>query len=520
MKNSILALITLAVSGFLANPVSAFTVVKDGDAYNFAKKVPTPTFNILYEKVGISKPNALFSKTTGSLFEAKVAEDANGNRAFGVQLPFSALPNHVNALYTLKKGDNQISGSYSFLFPDSVRDNYGNYYDLRISESNIKIGSREERGVRGTDHVTLFSPDRALVIRSSSGNYMARTGLGHQGDFTISVEKDDTPVEGSFIFSARDLDVPDHVTESLTNPNYAGPYSESFQDINNTIPKVYLTDDTTVRVIGGNRIVGSTSNIETTYKSGFAFLANATQTVHVGISGAATGVPFLLERSFSSFEQTSNEGGTIFATSRGDDYDSVSGRLITIPSAADGSNAVVYTMTPDSCHKAKSITLSTYETSGSETTSQIELANLTEHPVANLSFNETTGVLTYTYPNTDDHYRRHAIHVEWEEDANCSTNSTNPATNTDPPISSVTPTSSTNQTNLATPTTSEDKNTTTADEATNQEITPNTGAAANSDDSFGTTESFLGITIIGLLALIIIKLKRILSTGYSAVRRH
>lgn len=494
MKKVFPMLITLLVSCFLASPVSAFSVVKDGDAYNFAKNMPTPTFNILYEKVGISKPGVVFSKSSGSLFKAEMANDADGNKIFGVQLPFSALPNHVNMLYTLKKGDNRISGSYSFLFPDSVRDNRGDYYDLRISESNIKIGSSEERGVRGTDYATIFSTNRALVSRSVSGNYMARTGFGHQGDFTISVEKNGVPVEGNFVFSARDLDVPDHVTDSLTRPNFAGPYSESFQDINNTVAKVYLTDDSTVRVIGNNRIVGTTSNNETTYKSGFAFLSNATQVIHMGISGAATGVPLLLERSFSSFEQTTGEGGTIAATSRGVNYDSTNGRLITIPSAADGSDAVVYTMTPNACHKAKSITLTTQDTSGNETTTQILVADLAQQPVTDLSFNEDTGVLTYTYPNTDDNYRRYTIHVEWEEVANCPTTPDNTEnTNTQ-----------TGSTDSAEP---QSVTVVTKEKMPSAKVAPDTGVATNLEDKSSAKEVFLGTGIVGIVVLMALVIK-------------
>lgn len=490
MKRKLVLLVGFVASCLFANPVSAFSVVTDGDAYNFAKNIPTPTFNILYDKASISKPGAVFSKTNGSLFNTGMSEDTGGNQIFGVQLPFSALPNHINALYTLKSGDNPISGSYSFLLPNSVRDNYGDYYDLRISESNIKIGSRVERGVRSSDYVTLFSANRALVSRSTGGNYSARNGLGQQGDFTISVEKNGTPVEGTFIFSARDFDVPDHVTEHVTAPYYAGPYSESLQDVNSTISKVYLTNDSTIRVLNNNRLVGSTSNHDATYKSGFAFLANSTQVVHMGISGAATGVPLLLEHSFSSFEQTSGNGGTISATSRGDSYDSISGRLITIPSASDGSNAVVYTMTPDSCYKAKSVTLSTQTTSDNENISQIEVAELAEHPVDNLTFNEETGVLTYTYLNTDDHYRRYAIHVDWEEKANC-------------------PADAADQINPASPTDSSNGWTVSGGgRAIGKEIipdekaSPNTGAVSNSEYNSGSTEAYWGTGIIGILLLL------------------
>lgn len=500
MKKILLILVALAASNFFTNSVSAFSVITDGDAYNFAKNIPTPTFNILYEKVGISKPGVSFSKTSDSLFSSGIAEDANGNQIFGVQSPFSALPNRINSLYTLKSGDNPISGSYSFLFPDSVRDNYGNYYDLRISESNIKIGSRMERSIMGADHITLLSANRSLVSRSNSGNYNARTGLGQQGDFTISVEKDGTPIEGTFIFSARDLDVPDHVTESAITPNYTGPYSESLQDINNTISKVYLTNNSTIQVVGNNRLVGSTSNNDVTYRSGFAFLANSTQIVHMGISGAATGVPLLLERSFSSFEQTSSSGGIISATSRGDSYDSISGRLITIPSASDGSNAIVYTMVPDPCHQAKSILLSTRTAGGTENISQIEIADLLEHPVENLSFNEGTGIITYTYPNTDDYYRRYAIHVDWEEEANCPA----PTTEEDP-IDQTNPTNPLNPSNDLP--ISKNEKIVIDEKISDKKVAPDTGTISNSEDNSGSTEIYLNTGIIGVLLLIIIRSK-------------
>ena len=354
--------------------------------------------------------------------------------------------------------------------------------------------------------MTLFSIDRALVSRSTGGTSINRTGLGHQGDFTISVEKNGIPVEGSFIFSARDLDIPDHVTESMTYPNYSGPYSESLQDVAGTISNMYLTDNTTLRVVGGNRVVGSVSNNDLTYKSGFAFLANATQVVHLGISGAATGVPILLERSFSSFEQSSGEGGAISAKARGEDYDSVSGRLITIPSAADGSNAVVYTMTPDSCRKAKSITLSVHGTGGVISESQIEVANLAEHPVEGLSLDDETGVLTYTYPNTSDYYRRYSIHVEWEEEDNCPVDPTEETTDPTTPDTHPTP-----EDNPSTETDDSAKNegSTNSEAESTSEKAPNSGIVSNAKDGSGARFEFIGLGIvIGALVYAITMLKR------------
>ncbi|MBR2998301.1 BspA family leucine-rich repeat surface protein [Candidatus Saccharibacteria bacterium] len=187
----------------------------------------------------------------------------------------------ITATLPLEKvSEYSVPGSVELLFKGVVSDKYGNYYDLKMTIENIKFYDLDR--ING-DYSTIcalivnLQPYNELrVIRlngflcstydcSAAVNRRGRTSRSE--DVTFSILKDGLPVEGSYLFSAFDLDNPssrDQGSPYDTSDRGYGNYSEGI-NLNEgfDLDTVVLSQNTMLQKIGENRYTGTGSDNET-----------------------------------------------------------------------------------------------------------------------------------------------------------------------------------------------------------------------------------------------------------------
>ena len=188
----------------------------------------------------------------------------------------------ITATLPLEKvSEYSVPGSVELLFKGVVSDKYGNYYDLKMTIENIKFYDLDQiSGDYSTIYariINLHSYGELRAIRlngylcstydcSATVNRRGRTSRSE--DVTFSILKDGLPVEGSYLFSAFDLDNPSSRDQGspydTSDGRGYGNYSEGV-NLNEgfDLDTVILSQNTMLQKIGENRYTGTGSDNET-----------------------------------------------------------------------------------------------------------------------------------------------------------------------------------------------------------------------------------------------------------------
>ena len=207
----------------------------------------------------------------------------------------------ITATLPLEKVDEySIPGTVDLLFKGVVSDKDGNKYDLKMTYENITLYDlnliEEDLNVIYAPILDLDAfPESSIYIKS--GIYYNYDGIGlvsgqanvsRSYDITFSVLKDGSPVEGSYLFSAYDLDGPSYRDRDPdTGERGYGDYSEGISlEKGFELDTVILSEDTMLRKVGNNRYTG-TGPDNFTEKSEFIVKASASEAKFTWTTGGS-----------------------------------------------------------------------------------------------------------------------------------------------------------------------------------------------------------------------------------------
>jgi len=203
-----------------------------------------------------------------------------------------------------------VPGSFTVKFTDVVSDIDGNKYDLKIKMENIHL--YDLQAITDVDSIisNMLVTDGAIRIehgfyknisdlRNDSQVLVNNNNTAKTIDTTISiVDKAGNPVEGSYIFSAYDLDYPSARDKDSTHASYKtgygyGNYSEGINfSTGFDMSTLSLLEDTFLIKIGTNRITGTRED-NTSELSELLIKGNAAESKFTWTAGITCGTKII-----------------------------------------------------------------------------------------------------------------------------------------------------------------------------------------------------------------------------------
>lgn len=206
---------------------------------------------------------------------------------------FTQVDNYIKAEFALEKvSEYELPGKVELVFRDAVSDKSGNAYDLSMVYENMKLYDLDQ--ITDTTHDTVYFKIFLLDLNEIKNNitltsgiyvddkcttlYAERAKVSVSYDITFAILDNNTPVEGSYLFSIYDLDGASYRDRDLnTGQNGYGNYSEGINlgkgfDLNTVV----LSSNTLIQKIGENRYTGSAAD-DNTEQSELVVKANANE---------------------------------------------------------------------------------------------------------------------------------------------------------------------------------------------------------------------------------------------------
>ena len=218
---------------------------------------------------------------------------------------FSTDGQSVMAALPLEKvSEYSVPGTVELLFKGVVSDKYGNTYDLKMTYENIKLYDldrlRDNPDIIYTRILKLDGGDIKQAIQLNAftcHDYDCVTNVNGQGnvsrsyDISFNILKDGSPVQGSYLFSAYDLDGSSYRDrgspyDTADGQGY-GNYSEGINlGEGFDLDTVILSQNTILQKIGENRYTGTRKD-NVTEKSEFVVKADANEAKFTWTTGGA-----------------------------------------------------------------------------------------------------------------------------------------------------------------------------------------------------------------------------------------
>lgn len=217
----------------------------------------------------------------------------------------------ILAEFQLEKVDEYtFPGKFEVLFKDAVSDRYDNTYDLKMTVENIKLYDLDMiTNNYDTIYQEIFKLDGSDVkdkIYLSGAIYLDydltskmpdsnnQSNVSRSYDITFNILKDRNPVEGSYLFSAYDLDGDSYrdrgSSYDTSQGRGYGNYSEGVNFYEGfDLDSAVLSEDTILQKIGENRYTGTWKNDPSTVRTEIIIKADARESKFTWTTGGNMG---------------------------------------------------------------------------------------------------------------------------------------------------------------------------------------------------------------------------------------